>query len=1139
MVDLPGVPRRFVTSQAPQTMVTGREVAAAGQAMPRALETAAQGIDEGMKPWAEQAGRMAVERTPDGQVKVSQPFPIFGRLGDIYTASAQKAYQAEFNSTMQTGLQDLAQKTMLPVEQGGGGGDPEWFRKQSQAFISQRAANQRGGFQDHARVEGDVMADQYYRGVQNTKFQKDTAAQRDTINARMDSLATDLANMAFQGGTGTPEFQKAWAERQALRQTMAGDPRFNYTPAEAERDARRDMSMMTAEAITGTARRSYEKDGNLARAQQDAEKALEDLPGLKPEEKIAWLGNINKHLASANAARTEYVNELKTKAKSIGAVMDVRGKWDDTEVDKTLAELRANRQWAAAGELEGKRIIANGMPTVKTGSASEAAATMRSVTGETPSPPGSIGGVIEAAAARHGVDPNVLKRVAQIESRFDPNAVNKAVPYDKAAKGMFQFIPSTWKQYGGGANIFDPNAQADAAARLLKANQQQLYQALGREPTGAELYLAHQQGAAGAAALLRNPGAPAASIVGMDAVTLNGGSPGMTAGQFAQLWKNKYDQTGVSNRVNDAAIAWRSDPARAPVILAFQTAYNDRTREAWTEMTGMWDKGQKPNDQQLTDLATLLPQVSDDKLRKEIRDRLAQEAGKGALAASGATLQQLGDVFRQFDDAAKEGLASPADAKFAFEVKKMVDQREKLVKDYPVDYGRSYLDKRDVGDVPPIFYGAPDTFAASMSVRSRALGLVKQIEPQAGDNPFLPGEQSTIAKMLPNMPAEAAQGMIQAMVQQFTPAQLRAALQDPELHQAVIGLTKTMDPARMKVGFDLMDKLDRDNPLQFKADFPGMDKQLDVWKAKTSYLPADQVVKDMQQISSPSYKAAREEAEKAGQKLVEKMTPGDVANQFNKGLSFYTPGVGVMPPVSTQTPIIQGQMATEWKDLFSTYYAELGDEGQAKELATKRLGQKWGPTSVGSMGAFQQRLMPYPPEKMYPAIDGSHAWVNEQLNQDIIASVGDAGGTVGEGVRTKAFGGPMTPEQQTAWDKAAAPRAIVADSTTEADIAAGRPPSYSVVLYLNSRYQVLDDGKGNTMRFRPDPKAGPGAKADAAFKDVRDGMREVQRQNEALFGSRDGPGGADTRKPEDMAPQEWLRATPANPLKGFVPQKGK
>lgn len=135
-------------------------------------------------------------------------------------------------------------------------------------------------------------------------------------------------------------------------------------------------------------------------------------------------------------------------------------------------------------------------------------------------------------------DEEYLARLAQIESGGNPYAVNAS----SGARGLFQFIPSTARQYG----LSDPHdpAQATAAARRLTAdNRAYLRQQLGREPSPGELYLAHQQGAGGAAKLLANPTALATEVLGTEAVIQNGGAPGMTAAQFAAKWINKFEGT--------------------------------------------------------------------------------------------------------------------------------------------------------------------------------------------------------------------------------------------------------------------------------------------------------------------------------------------------------------------------------------------------------------------------------------------------------------------------------------------------------------------------------------------------------------------------------------------------------------------
>ncbi|MDL2203514.1 transglycosylase SLT domain-containing protein [Brucella intermedia] len=146
----------------------------------------------------------------------------------------------------------------------------------------------------------------------------------------------------------------------------------------------------------------------------------------------------------------------------------------------------------------------------------------------------SIQQAIMQAANRYGIDPSALMRIAQIESGGNPNAKNPT----SSAGGLFQFIDGTAKQYGL-QNRYDPFQASDAAARLARDNSSYLSGILGRDPSAGELYLAHQQGAGGAGKLLSNPNARAVDILGEKAVRLNGGTPEMTAQEFANKWINK------------------------------------------------------------------------------------------------------------------------------------------------------------------------------------------------------------------------------------------------------------------------------------------------------------------------------------------------------------------------------------------------------------------------------------------------------------------------------------------------------------------------------------------------------------------------------------------------------------------------
>lgn len=137
-----------------------------------------------------------------------------------------------------------------------------------------------------------------------------------------------------------------------------------------------------------------------------------------------------------------------------------------------------------------------------------------------------------------------VRKTAQIESGGDPNAQNP----NSSAGGLFQFTDSTAKEYGlSKEDKFNPEKSTKAFLKFTKDNKDYLEKELGREVSGSELYLAHQQGRYGAIKILKNPDKSAVETLGKDQVVNNGGSEGMTNQEFFDIWSQKYEKADMAN----------------------------------------------------------------------------------------------------------------------------------------------------------------------------------------------------------------------------------------------------------------------------------------------------------------------------------------------------------------------------------------------------------------------------------------------------------------------------------------------------------------------------------------------------------------------------------------------------------------
>ena len=257
----------------------------------------------------------------------------------------------------------------------------------------------------------------------------------------------------------------------------------------------------------------------------------------------------------------------------------------------------------------------------------------------------------------------------QIESGYAPDVISGARKSSAGATGIFQFMPSTWqKMYGTRDVNTDMGAQIKAFQEFTDRNAGTFRSNMGREATPEELYLMHQQGAAGSMALLRaGSGSAIDALTGVyggdaskarSAITGNGGRADMSADELVELIERKF--RAASAKVGDPfGTTGKAETERMRVVA------DDKTAAEAERLKGENERKAQANER-ARELAEL---KRTDKALSETYDtqleavKRAQDPAAALSASRDAygTLRQLLDVAKK-EDGNKPGLDDDARA---------------------------------------------------------------------------------------------------------------------------------------------------------------------------------------------------------------------------------------------------------------------------------------------------------------------------------------------------------------------------------------------------------------------------------------------------------------------------------------------
>lgn len=1003
-------------------------------------------------PIAEQEGRaagakVAVTRNPDGSLNVATPANSFilGDAGTAYADAAAAGALAKVKTQVDTDMAALAVQYK---------GDPQGFQTAAQGYL-QHLQGATDPVSVHGAEYGASIAAQHYAGILDRVSSLDVATSKSAIEGRQDYLENAMNGLAADGGTDTPQFQQMARERASLIATRTGNPLFGYSKDMAAVDEGNFQSSLTAAAAVGAARRLYNATGDLGAAVTQLNNQIDKLP-LSESQKLKLTGEVTEHMRGLDAVRQQQNEDLRASSETAITLALATHQYDPSQFSDLSAQLRGRRMYAQAAKVDTTSLFLQYWPAMSGANVQQAEAAHQSF--------------LQAVQARQD---QMLGGARGLRNNNPGNLVDN--DWTRAQPG-----------YAGADGRFAKFATPQAGAAALDQN----LQSYGKMGVTTPLQIANRWAPAGDGA--NDPNAYAAVIAQKAGVGVNEPldlADGAVRAKVAAAITQNENGPGASGSAEVA-------PVISSYVKAAQGIFNDRAKQLWAPMKAAFDKGEMPSAQEFSDLKALAPDVTDPDLLHGVHDALtvAQQMEK----FKALPLAQQEDASAAAQILAKQGGLDSIHRTLAGQMQAQVDHMKNLAANDPVSYFalRARPDvQKSLGD--PFEYDVtnPAALAQGLKAGQAYKNAARAMDPGVTSNGVLAAtKREQLATAMPGMNGQQVTGTLRDLAA-LRPDELDAEMGVKTTRDAIVGLTRSGDPQKMNAAYSFMDQYQKRSPAMFAATFGGDAlKDLRVWQAKIAFEPPDQIAKEMASADDPATIKAKDSLDGKADELLKGVDANAVARKVAGGWS--------APAVASSMPATAGAaMRAEYADLYKSMYREIGDPTKADAYAVERLRQKYSVSAVNN-GA----LTSYAPDRedggrgtYYPKINGSFDWIGQQLDDAVKKAVGpmlpaprrtDADVLL---QRAPSGASPQTEAQQTAWNEYKAPRMLVPDDRTAAEVSSGAKPSYQVIVKTpDGFYRPLTGPTGKPLRFQPDPTA-PEAAAGAAAMAQR-------RSDAATFG---------------------------------------
>lgn len=480
----------------------------------------------------------------------------------------------------------------------------------------------------------------------------------------------------------------------------------------------------------------------------------------------------------------------------------------------------------------------------------------------------------------------------------------------------------------------------------------------------------------------------------------------------------------------------------AEALKAMRTEITADAKSHWTSIQNGFKAGTPPPADEIREFAAQVALVDDGDFRQQVADQLSTYAdgyllGNMPPAEADQVVADIRagageDGYSQIE---RDALATYAEAR---------DTAAAAIKSDAVGYGQS---RQLIGVPPPLDFSSPEATAAGMAGREKAAAKARELF-QAPSVPALrPAEAASVAATIATGPPDQAQNALTALAN-VSDDSLAATLGMAPIKDAIGGAVRGNDPQKFSSAMTALDTLWARAPETLANTFGGdvMDTLQD-WQAKLRYMTPDELTNELKSRADPAVVERRKRLETAGRAIVrEKQSLDSVVAAFDPG--YLTTGPG-----APTDPLTADMFMADYETMFASRYAATLDAGTAQSQAVARMRGKWTRSDLNG-----GRITYLAPESAYPPHDGSWQWMHDQISADL-----------------STFGNEPSDFS------------VVADRTTEAEVQAGKPPSYLVTIKraATGEFDLVRNADGKPMRYAWDTSKAQ-ADEEAKFKAERD-----------------------------------------------------